>query len=535
MLPLVLLSFLLFLTACGTEVEEKVEVPRATRGYILISLDTLRADRLGSYGYEPPTSPFLDRLAAERAVLFEQAWVQYPSTLTSHMSMLTGLYPGEHGVYPPYSFLSKDIPMLPEVFQGAGFRTGAVTEGGFMRGRYGFRRGFEHFQARDRRKPDDVEKTFERGLRFLRGLGEEDNFFLFLHTYATHAPYDPPQRLRDLFWEGEVPENAFFPSGDALTEHNNRGDLLDDDVRDYFNALYDAGIRYLDEVLESFFNEVDVMGLMDDITVVITSDHGEELQDHGRMNHTQLYEEILRVPLLVIHPDVAPARRSQPVESIDIMPTLLEIAGLPPTPLSGQSLVPQLTGAATPDFAFSEVKGDAWSLVKHDEEKLLRLLVDEPPADAWITRRMKLDGTPPEMRFDIRSYQDQRQVEIRDEEGVLQVLPIGPEWQSVVLPLEGERRTLFLESPDCTPQPSESGRTRCLSFQLRGVSRTRAELYDVLGDPAEVNDLSRSLPGSVRALYARLGELRERGGVEAETGELDEKLREELKALGYLE
>ena len=97
-------------------------MPRATRGYVLISIDTLRADHLGLYGYPRPTSPFLDSLA-RRATVFEEAYAQFPSTLVSHMSMLTGLYPREHGVFPPNAVLSPKVEMLAEVFQRAGFRT----------------------------------------------------------------------------------------------------------------------------------------------------------------------------------------------------------------------------------------------------------------------------------------------------------------------------------------------------------------------------------------------------------------------------
>jgi len=101
-------------------------LPRATRGYILISIDTLRADHVGAYGYPRPTTPFLDSLA-RRSTLFEEAYSQFPSTLVSHMSMLTGLYPREHGVFPPNKVLAAEVETLPEVFQRNGFRTGGFT------------------------------------------------------------------------------------------------------------------------------------------------------------------------------------------------------------------------------------------------------------------------------------------------------------------------------------------------------------------------------------------------------------------------
>ena len=114
---------LLLASGCGTPGGDGTTRLAPTRGVIFISLDTLRADHLSSYGYHRPTSPFIDSLA-ERGVLFENAFVQLPGTLPSHMSMFTGLYPAEHDVYPPSGVLSAEIPTLPEILQAAGFRTG---------------------------------------------------------------------------------------------------------------------------------------------------------------------------------------------------------------------------------------------------------------------------------------------------------------------------------------------------------------------------------------------------------------------------
>ena len=137
--------------------------PRPTRGVILISLDTVRADHLSCYGYERRTTPFLESLA-ERSVLFERAVAQYPSTLISHMSMFTGFYPRQHGVFPPAAVLSPEIETMPERLQAAGLRTAGHTEGGYVSGAYGFERGFEEFTDTPYADDTDVERTFERGL-----------------------------------------------------------------------------------------------------------------------------------------------------------------------------------------------------------------------------------------------------------------------------------------------------------------------------------------------------------------------------------
>lgn len=179
-----LLLYLLIFTSCGRSdslEEQPTETALAlgpTRGYILISIDTLRADHLGCYGYHKPTSPFLDSLASKGA-LFERVFVQYPATLVSHMSLFTGLYPLEHGVYPPSAVLSAEIETLPERFLSAGFKTSGHTEGGFVAGEYGFARGFSDFTDTPYSDDRDIERTFDRGIEFLSRLEPMDRFFLF--------------------------------------------------------------------------------------------------------------------------------------------------------------------------------------------------------------------------------------------------------------------------------------------------------------------------------------------------------------------
>ena len=333
----------------GPETDEARSAPRPTRGYILISLDTLGAKHLGAYGSRRPTSPFFDSLAA-RGMLFENAFVQYPSTLVSHMSIFTGLYPQQHGVYPPSYRLSPEIGTLPERFSQAGFRTAGHTEGGFVGHGYGFARGFDEFTDPRVKHTTDIEKTFEKGLAFLRGLGAEDRFFLFLHTYSIHDPYEPPEPYASLFWPGEPPSSMTgLPIGGV-----NAG-LVDVDDReiDYFQALYDGGVRYADDVLAGSSTSCASSMLEEQTTIVVTSDHGEEFRQHGRVGHTQLYPETLHVPLLVLHPDLPDGRRvPELVQSIDLAPTLLEMAGVEPlVGAAGRSLVPLMERPAAAELA----------------------------------------------------------------------------------------------------------------------------------------------------------------------------------------
>jgi arylsulfatase A-like enzyme len=356
---------------------------RPTRGYLLISLDTLRADHLSLYGYPRPTTPFLESLQP-RALVFELAIAQFPNTLASHMSIFTGLYPAEHGVYPPSGVLPAGIETLPEAFSRAGFRTAGFTEGGYMRGRPGFRRGFDEWHASSRRDPREMERTVARGVEFLRALSDDDRFFLFLHTYAPHAPYAPPDAYRDRYWKRADPAGA-RPSDRELTELNERGERLQPDVLEWYVALYDATINYVDDVLADLFAQLEALGLDDDTTIVVTSDHGEEFQEHGRLAHTQLYHETLRVPLVLVHPDLASGgggergaragRWSGLVELVDLAPTLYALAGIAPrTAPSGRDLLAAPSAAADDDRAWAEAGAEMRALYRRDGDRVLHLV-----------------------------------------------------------------------------------------------------------------------------------------------------------------
>ncbi|MEZ5332405.1 MAG: sulfatase-like hydrolase/transferase [Thermoanaerobaculia bacterium] len=225
--------------------------PPPTRGYVLISLDTLRADHLSAYGYGRETTPFLAELAG-RSVLFERVLAPYPATLVSHMSLFTGLYPQQHAVYPPNGVLAPSVATLPETFQAAGFRTAGFTEGGFVAGGYGFARGFDVFADPSYAADTDVESTFDRGLEFLRGLGPDDRFFLFLHSYSVHDPYAPPEPWRERF-EPRDPARAALSLGEHLRDANHGRLELPPGAVDDFERLYDGTVAYVDGVLRSFF------------------------------------------------------------------------------------------------------------------------------------------------------------------------------------------------------------------------------------------------------------------------------------------
>lgn len=512
------------------------------RNVILISIDTLRADHLGAYGYRRDTSPFFDRLAA-RGVLFERAISQIPGTLPSHMSIFTGLYPVEHGVYPPDSTLSPAIETLPEAFHRAGYRTGGFTAGGYMNGRYGFDRGFDVFDDTTPTATEDAAHVFGNGLAFVRGLPPGQRFFLFLHTYQVHDPYFPPPGYESRYWTGPVPE-TFAPTGANLSEVNLGQRRISPEAVRYFEALYDSGIRAADDELRRLFDGLRALGRLKDTLVVITSDHGEEFMEHGRMVHEQIYDECLHVPLLVLAPGLQPRRVPDLVESVDIAPTLYEAADLEPrTRPSGESLLPQMTGtgegrgeATAEAFAFA-----GRTIYRAARGRLFQLLLFEEPAEAqgrWVTREISFDTFDPTLRFSSLSYHEPRPLEVWVDGRLERTVALSQQLSdiSVPLPAGGGKAHVRLATPGCvSPQElGESADARCLSFLLQGAPVYRASLYDLSRDPRETRDLSDRDSAEARSLVEQLRSLRREPLVARQSEPLDPELEKQLKSLGYL-
>lgn len=383
----------------GAEVLERPRsvAPAKPWNVILVSIDTLRADHLTIYGYERATSPKLERFATE-AVVFEQAYSHAPKTAPSHMSMMTSLYPTAHGIRNWSAGrerrLSPDVPTLATLLRDAGYRTVAVTNGGMVRGSLGFDQGFDRYT-----EVADVGQMVDGALAALATLGRPSTgsaaaapFFLFLHTYEPHAPYVPPGRYADTFvdraYQGRIPssDQAFATLLQAhgasaspgrfffsQVERANPADLRQ--LRD----LYDAEILYTDQQLGLLIEAVRSGGLMEDTLVILLSDHGEEFLDHGDLEHRNLYQEVLHVPLVIRLPRAAGAgsaarRVSAVVRLVDVLPTVLDLLGLPiPAHAQGRSLQGLLRGETErrPRWVLSEfpgqraraLRGGSWKLI----------------------------------------------------------------------------------------------------------------------------------------------------------------------------
>jgi arylsulfatase A-like enzyme len=315
---------------------------------LLISIDTLRADRLGAYGAPLPTSPTFDRRLAGEGVLFETAWSQSPKTTPSHMTLFTSLFPSVHGVElwdgtAPGHALRPGIHTLAEVLRNAGYATAAFTGGAHMEGGWGFRQGFQVYEECDG-------EELGRARRWLRRHADRP-FFLFFHTYQVHDPYLPPLATVDRM------DGAYRgPLRDVVRELRNDPGAWVDAHRRFWSAvdrddpasvafvshLYDAGVLHMDETtLAPLLEHLAALGRERDTLVVFTADHGEAFLEHGRFLHDDLHAETLHVPLVFRLPGRLPAghRVAAPVRLIDVMPTILDLLGVAGPPgMQGRSL-----------------------------------------------------------------------------------------------------------------------------------------------------------------------------------------------------
>ena len=382
------------LAACDAAEEQPSEPPS---NVLLISIDTLRADHLGCYGYERPTSPAVDALAAD-SVLFRQAIAQAPSTLHSHASMLSSLLPQHHRASRDADTrLPEEALTLAEVLRAAGYRTGAFTGGGQMARIYGLDQGFELYEEP---KKELFAGTVQVALPWIDEHADE-RFFLFLHSYEVHHPYSPPDEYRQLLgidYDGPLPSQV---DKDLLERINGEEPVLDIDDADldYIVSLYDAEIRSMDDGLATLIGALKARGLYDQTLIVFTSDHGEEFDEHGRVGwHSHsLYDELLHVPLIVKLPEGRRAGTTidAQVRSIDIAPTVLAALGYPlPKEFSGADLAPLIDGGEMaplvaisrqdrgPRREISSIRTERWKLSGLARRRALFDL-DVDPAEQW--------------------------------------------------------------------------------------------------------------------------------------------------------
>lgn len=329
---------------------------------LLVTLDTTRADHLSCFGYERKTTPHLDRLA-EESVLFDLAISTSALTPMAHASILTGLYPHRHGVRvfwgPTTSYLEEGIPTLATVLREQGYRTGAFTSAYPASPRFGLQHGFDEFDSPVDESILDTTSNIDRGLMRQSGLWLRER-------EGTAQRRGDETADRALRWLAETREpfllwtHFFDPHDPALIppEEYTEGCDIDPESDDALVAIYDPEIVFMDAQIERLFVALREGGLWERTVVVVIADHGQGLGDHGWFRHRLLYQETIRVPLLIRSPGGPGGTRvDRLVRNVDVLPTVLEVLGHPAPPrIDGESLVGLMRGESeqSPRIAFAE-------------------------------------------------------------------------------------------------------------------------------------------------------------------------------------
>jgi len=331
------------LLSCGGGREEAKAPPAGAPNVVLITLDTTRADHLGCYGHPTPTSPHLDRLA-EQGVLFTRATSQASVTPVSHASILTGLNPYSHGLRVMHGLtenrLADSFTTLAQVLGRAGWSCAAFVSAFPVTERFGLNQGYATFDSdfleappeklvtkkgtvntgRSQRRSD---ATTDLAIAWLAGA--RTPFHLWLHYFDPHDP-------------------LLLPPREFMERYKDFRGTSEEMMR----LIYDIEIEYMDAQIGRVIDALRERGLLDNTVILVVADHGEGLGDHDWWTHGLLYREQVRVPLIIRAPSVSGGRRlDDPVQAIDIMPTLLELAGVDRAvwpPMEGESLAPLLRG-----------------------------------------------------------------------------------------------------------------------------------------------------------------------------------------------
>ncbi len=351
----------------------EVHDQRSRPNIVLISVDTLRPDHLGVYGYDRQTSPHIDQLATKQGVVFETVVASAPWTLPSHMSLFSGLDAVRHGIN--YGIPKKTVPLIQQYLSDWGYTTVGITAGGYLSSQYGFATGFDSYRSwpGTAGSEDELVEGVDSLLQWLDGHGSE-NFFAFFHTYEVHSPYrprapyfaqwsDPSKRGFDGVVEARVAgydEKAGFVGLNSIGIREPRQDVRPLEKGELQLAIdcYDAGIAFTDSQLGRLFDYLEASQLMENTVIIVTSDHGEALGEQGFFDHGRLYDPEILVPLIIAAPGRSGngGRIAQQVRLVDLAPTILDLAlGDVPDDLDGVSLLPVLSGneALVPEEAWS--------------------------------------------------------------------------------------------------------------------------------------------------------------------------------------
>ena len=474
---------------------------------VLISIDSLRADHLGVYGYEKPTSPTLDSLAT-RGVVFSRAYSTTSWTLPAHTAMLTGLDDRAHGVRRHKKKVAPEIPTLAEELRKNEIRTTGFYSGPYLHPNFGFDRGFDEYVNCSSVLPDGVGSSI--GMAHFASFKDETNpiiltnvrrwlesgtagrrNFIFIHMWDVHYSYTPPDRYVEMFdpdYTGTI-DGRVFNNPDVHRDMDRR------DLR-HLIARYDGEIRYTDETIAEILRMLDDAGLLENSAVIVTSDHGQEFLERGETgHHSTLFEEVLHVPLIMHVEGRAPRapRVDSVVSIIDIYSTVCELFGAPCVVSSdtGESLVKFYTDGAAVRSRDDALANLSILRVVPNTASDFKML-DEVELDAVVTgdgKVVRWQGRKVARELLRAQLPDQP---VADDVDTVRGVDIFFDPQA----LRGERRGVMVHADDVE---SVAGRTRSrLHARMNAADARHAEL--VTGRPDDAPEITDDIAERLRAL-----------------------------------
>ncbi len=402
-----------------TAAEEAPEIEPA-QNVVVVLVDTLRASKLRPWNRETRVqTPVLNELA-ENSALFERGISTENWTKPAVASILTGLHPIDHMARTQSAVLSDSALMISEHMKANGLATGGFIANGYISDRFGFDQGWDRYKnfIRDENASSEAEVVFREAADWAIEHKDE-RFFLYVHTIDPHVPYDPEDEFVSMYdsrahYEGQVRPRM---TGELLAGAKSNEPTVrftqSDIIR--LEALHDGEITQHDRHMGTFINRLKEAGIWENTVFVFVADHGEEFNEHGKWGHGHsIYEELIHVPLLVHRPGAIPARRiPTTVSTMDIGPTVLELAGLPPMPnVAAQSLVPLIYGQnrAMPEMAMSEflderrvITAGRWKWIVRGNLRHTMFDLQEDPGEQ---NQLKIDDHPIAGRY-LRVHQGQ--------------------------------------------------------------------------------------------------------------------------------
>lgn len=402
---------------------------------LVIVIDAQRADHVSSYGYGRSTTPGLDAFFA-RGVRFANAVAASNRTSTSMASFWTGQLPSRHRVFRRGDVLPQRFATLAELLTARGYRTAAWCPNPSLDRKLGHAQGWQSYD--DEIMEDTGGPAWQRwetataiNAAALPWIAEKPRqpFLAWLHYRDVHGPYVPPPPYDTMF--PAKTKRAMSPAEVAarpgyLTLAGDGNDLQ------YYVSRYDGDTRYADDKIAGLLAELDRRGVLANTVVVVTADHGEAFLDHGQWNHDEtLYQEELHVPLVIVRPGTRPRVVERVVSSLDLFPTLLELAGAPPVPSDGQSLVPLLDGddaRYTRQRAHSESRGRWGSIQQATRDARWKVVFNDSLAAWFLGSPLELYDlrADPGERHDLADTERGRAILLADDHRMVAAAPLAP-------------------------------------------------------------------------------------------------------------